>query len=59
MQWQISHLLASWARPGFLIGYVDLKCLVFIDRVHMAMGQNQWYHFGVGAPPILDHFSLF
>ena len=23
----------------------------------MAMGQNQWYHFGVGAPPILVHFS--
>ena len=18
---------------------------------HMAVGQNQWYHFGVGAPP--------
>ena len=23
----------------------------------MAVGQNQWYHFGVGAPPILDCFS--
>ena len=23
----------------------------------MAVGQHQWYHFGVGAPPILDHFS--
>ena len=21
------------------------------------MGQNQWYHFGVGAPPSLVHFS--
>ena len=21
---------------------------------HMAVGQNQWYHFGVGAPPILE-----
>ena len=21
------------------------------------MGQNQWYHFGVGAPPILVYFS--
>ena len=20
----------------------------------MAVGQNQWYHFGVGAPPILE-----
>ena len=23
----------------------------------MAVGQHQWYHFGVGAPPILDYFS--
>ena len=24
---------------------------------HMAVGQNQWYHFGVGAPPMLVYFS--
>ena len=24
---------------------------------HMAVGQNQWYHFGVGAPPSLVYFS--
>ena len=23
----------------------------------MAVGQNQWYHFGAGAPPILVYFS--
>ena len=23
----------------------------------MAVGQNQWYHFGVGASPILVYFS--
>ena len=23
----------------------------------MAVGQNQWYHFGVGAPPILVYLS--
>ena len=23
----------------------------------MTVGQNQWYHFGVGAPPILVYFS--
>ena len=22
---------------------------------YLAVGQNQWYHFGVGAPPILEH----
>ena len=25
--------------------------------VHMAVGQNQWYQLGVGAPPILVYFS--
>ena len=25
--------------------------------VHMAVGQNQWFHFGVGAPPILVYVS--
>ena len=24
---------------------------------HMAVGQNQWYHFGVGTPLILVYFS--
>ena len=23
----------------------------------LAVGENQWYHFGVGAPPILVDFS--
>ena len=23
----------------------------------MALGQNQWYHVGIGAPPILIYFS--
>ena len=26
-------------------------------QYHMAVGQNQWYHFGVGAPPVLVYFS--
>ena len=25
--------------------------------LYMAVGQNQWYHFGVCAPPILVYFS--
>ena len=24
--------------------------------IHMAVGQHQWYHFGVGAPLILVYF---
>ena len=27
------------------------------EATHEAVGQNQWYHFGVGAPPILVYFS--
>ena len=27
------------------------------SHVHVAVGQNQWYHVGVGAPPILVYFS--
>ena len=23
----------------------------------VAVGQDQWYHFGVGAPPVLVYFS--
>ena len=33
---------------GTLAGYL---------KFYMAVGQNQWYHFGVGAPPILAYFS--
>ena len=35
--------------PGTLI---NVKNSVAI--LAMAVGQNQWYHFGVGAPPILE-----
>ena len=27
------------------------------SQLYMAVGQNQWYHFGVGAPTILVDFS--
>ena len=27
--------------------------------VDLAVGQNQWYHFGVGAPPILVGIGMF
>ena len=28
-----------------------------LTTAQVAVGQNQWYHFGVGAPPILVYFS--
>ena len=34
----------STGEPGGLFG-------------HVAVGQDQWYHFGVGAPPILVYFK--
>ena len=36
----------------FALGFLSLE-----GHSHMAVGQNQWYHFGVGAPPILVYFS--
>ena len=27
-----------------------------LSMADLAVGQNQWYHFGVGAPPILVYF---
>ena len=31
--------------------------VVLVPKTHMAAGQKQWYHFGVGAPPILVYFG--
>ena len=30
---------------------------MFFVAEDVAVGQHQWYHFGVGAPPILVYFS--
>ena len=29
----------------------------FFGDAHMVMVQSQWYHFGIGAPPIMVWFS--
>ena len=34
-----------------------MLCIYLHLKVQLAVGQNQWYHFGVGAPPILVNFS--
>ena len=34
-----------------------LSCAIACSESEMAVGQNQWYYFGVGAPPILVNFS--
>ena len=41
------------------VGSSSNKALFFeqLHCQHLAVGQNQWYHFGVGAPLILVYFS--
>ena len=33
------------------------KGLLILRLPYMAVCQNEWYHFGVGAPPIVVFFS--
>ena len=37
--------------------FVFKVCAFWQSPTYIAAGQNQWYHFGVGAPPILVYFS--
>ena len=30
-----------------------------LSHIQLAVGQNQWYHFGVGAPPMLVGIGMF
>ena len=48
-----SQSLESWR--GLLATCVER--LVWCIGKEWQVGQNQWYHFGVGAPPILVYFS--
>ena len=45
---------ASWFSGPRYTGRVNNYSLA---ASHMAVGQKQWYHFGVGAPPILVYFT--
>ena len=40
--------------PSVVFGSYPEDIYIYI---YMAVGQNQWYHFGVGAPAILVYFS--
>ena len=49
--------------PNMGVPIFDTPCLAtkrnrrlqsHVQFRNMAVGQNQWYHFGVGAPPILE-----
>ena len=48
---------AAWHSPG---RRAELRALNHVrekKHLHMAVGQNHWYHFGVGAPAVLVYFS--
>ena len=47
----------GWPAAGECAAAPGGRCEVGHGSDNMAVGQNQWYHFGVGAPPILVHFS--
>ena len=51
-----SGFTASWPAGGW-VGWVGTRNTSPATIGQMAVGQNQWYHFGVGAPPILVYFS--
>ena len=42
---------------GTLHASVSIFIILFVKGVQRAVGQNQWCHFGVGAPSILVYFS--
>ena len=44
--------------PGFLRCYeTDLATIHSMTHVHLAVGEHQCYHFGLGAPPVEVDFS--
>ena len=45
----LTLFLSSWTLVTFWEHHFSCK--------QMAVGQNQWYHFGVGAQPILVYFN--
>ena len=51
-------------RRNFRLGHrtdlcknVSLQRTMCLHAENVGVGQHQWYHFGVGAPPILVYFS--
>ena len=53
MSWNDSEL-SNWWLFFYLFWGDPQPCG---SPLELAVGQNQWYHFGAGAPPILVYFS--
>ena len=45
------------ALVGPLLSFGNCTTFAFTSRFHVGVCQNQWYHFGVGAPPMFVYFS--
>ena len=58
MTWRAGaeRLLRSPKRCVLYVGLHEMN-LLELATLDVAVGQNQWYHFGVGAPPILIYVS--
>ena len=60
---RISHRACELLAAGQLApdAVVQLRALAWFSPlvflIHLAVGQHQWYHIGVGAPRILVYFS--
>ena len=46
--------LVKRSRSLLLLVGLPSRFHAFRQDQHVAVGQNQWYHLGVGAPPILE-----
>ena len=53
----VSCMLCHFVFVATLRSFICVLILFSLLLEDMTMGQNQWYHFGVGAPPILVRFS--
>ena len=51
---QASSGLGLWLDSGVSLAFGRHRAKNAFEAIpHLAVGQNQWYHFGVGAPPIV------
>ena len=56
--WDLWKPATGWFAPQSERGiHVINAGQVFLSPHNMAVGQNQWYHFGAGAPPVTVYFS--
>ena len=60
--WGLSVCHVRWVSVCQVVGAVGQSVARFSNSIYrkkqqLAVGQHQWYHLGVGEPPILVYFS--